>query len=174
MSCNDTYDVRKGGHIPFSTALFFQIQQNISSYCPTDPRLTELQPNTLVLTATAAMALTGASNNSFLSTWQFTPYPSDLILTRFQVWKVPLIQLITLNPQPPQSRSIGLFSLFHLRGDTIDTISSLIFTLQATQNRLRRFKQNGMGTKRLQGLTLLVCTLEQMGDEIDAIALENR
>lgn len=77
-------------------------------------------------------------------------------------------------PRPPYGAAIETMSFFHLMGDPIDTIASLIFTLQVTQNRLRRFRSNGMRRKALQELTLLTMAFEEVGDEETVRSLETQ
>jgi len=177
-------------NLVFTTDLFWWIQKNISEACPNHQWL---KPGTGALTTEAARHLVGISSNAFLSIWRFWPYSGktyriglrimaailttcraeELIFARFQVWKLPLIALITMMPQPPQSKSIGLLSIFHLLGDPIDTIASLIFTLDLTRSLVRAFRQNGMDYKRRLEQALLVSTLRYVGDEEDARDLEN-
>ncbi|KAK3315715.1 hypothetical protein B0H66DRAFT_269943 [Apodospora peruviana] len=158
-------------NLAFTTESYWSIQKNISDLCPNHPYL---KPDTATLTTEAARHLAGLSNDDFISIWQFWTYPTDLILVRFQAWKLPLIALVALFPRPPHSKTIGLLALFNLLGNPINTIASLILTLDCTRLLVQRFRrQNGMSYKRCLELVLLVSTLRYVGDEEDAADVED-
>ena len=172
-SNGSTFVVNNYGRVPFYVDQIFQLQVKILECCPDYSGLVPWK-GTKVFSAPEIIKITGSPANIFMAIWKFTPYQLDIFLSRFQIWKVPLFQLLMQFPRAPHGRTIELMSLFHLMGDPIDTIASLIFTLQVAQNRLRRFKPNGMNRKSLEELTLLIMAFEEVGDEETLLALEER
>jgi len=162
------------GSIPFRMDEIFKLQQHAANVCPDWPGLVLWNDTTRVFSGDEIARITGSSSDSFLSIWNFTPYDSDIILRRFQAWKIPLVELLMQFPRAPHGAAVETMSFFHLMGDPIDTIASLIFTLQVTQNRLRRFRSNGMRRKSLEELTLLIMAFEEMGDEETVYNLERQ
>jgi len=160
------------GHVPFYMEEMFVILENITACWPDYPGLVEWNGMTAFSPAEIARITGNHHTGIVASIWYFTPYQLDLFLGRFQIWKVPLIQLLMLFPRPPHGAAVELMSLFHLMGDPIDTIASLIFTLQITQNRLRSLGTNGMSRKKLEELTLLIMAFEEVGSDEIAVSLE--
>src|SRR5436190_22946547 len=94
--------------------------------CDSDNRFVK---GTGLLTMEACQNLVGGGS------WQL--YPTRDILTRLMTWKAPLVQLIFQFPRPPLGASVGFFTIFHLVGDPIDTIASLLYTLEVCQRRVK-------------------------------------
>jgi len=174
MALNCSLPFESGHVLPFDDSLY-QLQLSFAKLCPDSIYLTPWRDGTKVFTAAAARKLTGSPDGWFSSIWIFTPYPTDLIFTRFQAWKLPMIQLIMSFPRPPHGTSVEAFSIFHLMGDPIDSLSSLIFTLHTTQRRVRRLESNtNLEKKTVFELVLLINAFEECGDETSACLLEEK
>ncbi|KAH8896216.1 hypothetical protein GQ53DRAFT_803762 [Thozetella sp. PMI_491] len=197
MSCKEVFQVVGDGHVDFFLDSVYEIQENISRKCTSDPRLAEWRDGLRVLTMNAVRNMTG-STTGWMSIWQWTPYQGDLILSRLQAWKLPLVQLLMLFPRPPHGTMIELFSIVHLMGDPVDTSPSsrvlycpfcrvnrvfeplalrharvsLTFTLQVTQRRMQILSENRMERENLKGLTLLINAFEECGEENNVLELE--
>jgi len=169
---NTTLIVKNYGRVPFYVDEIFKLQKDIIDCCRDHPGLTTLWNGEKVFSAAEIAKITGSPTDPFMRIWSFTPHQLDLFLGRFQIWKVPLFQLLMLFPRPPHGTTVELMSLFHLMGDPIDSIASLIFTSQVTQSRLRRLQPNGMDRKELEELALLITAFEEVGDEETVLALE--
>ncbi|TID22167.1 hypothetical protein E2P81_ATG11276 [Venturia nashicola] len=65
----------------------------------------------------------------------WNPYSGLDIWTRIEVWKIPLVLLLIQFSRPPLALHAQLFTLFHLVGDPMNTIASLLYTLAACQER---------------------------------------
>jgi len=171
-SDNGTLTIDNYGWIPFTVDVMFTIQEMIIKCCPEYHGLAPWNGVDKSLSAGEAAIITGTPTGFFMSIWYFNPYTTDILMRNFQIWKIPLLQLLVQFPRPPYGTAVELMSLFHLLGDPIDTIASLIFTLQVTQNRLRAFKANIMDQEKLKKLTLLVVAFEEAGYEENAARLE--
>jgi hypothetical protein len=58
------------------------------------------------------------------------------------VWKVPLVLLLLAFLRPPLNIGAQLYTLFHLLGDPIGTISSLLYTLAICQKQAVKLKEH--------------------------------
>ena len=70
----------------------------------------------------------------------FEPYALEDIYGRVVLWKLPLLQLLTLMQRPPLGRTAGTFVIIHLFGDPIDSIWSLLYKIKMTQIHAENFK----------------------------------
>ena len=169
---NGSFSLSNYGRVPFLFDVIFEIETNIIKHCPDYDGLVRQPNGKMFLSLAELRKMIGSPTSSFMSIWKFTTYPDDLILAHFQTWKLPLFQLLVQFPRPPHGTVVECLSFFHLLGDPIDTIASLMFTLQVTQNRSRRLKRNNMDRKKLEELTLLITAFEEVGDEETVVALE--
>ena len=93
---------------------------------------------TRMLTEAASRHITGNSS-SIWTGW--TAYPISDIWNRIVVWKWPLLQLLSQFPKPPLGSSVEMGVMVHLLGDPIDTICSMLVTLNLCRRRARMAKQ---------------------------------
>src|SRR3569833_264854 len=100
MALNSSLPFESGHVLPFDDSLY-QLQLSIDKLCPDSIYITPWLDGTKVYTAAAARKLTGRPDGWCSSIWILTTYPTDLIFTRFQALKLPLIQLIMSFPLPP-------------------------------------------------------------------------
>ena len=82
------------------------------------------------------------------------------------------MQLIFLFPRPPLSVEVEFFVIFHLLGDPIDTISSLLYTLAVCQSLAESMRKQGMSDHDWKILTLITVSYDECGDNKAAIELE--
>lgn len=60
---------------------------------------------------------------------------------RLTIWKVPLLQLISLFPRPPLDFWTEVFVLVHLVGDPIGKIRSLIIKISKCQVMTKEWRR---------------------------------
>ena len=87
-------------------------------------------------------------------------------------WKAPLAQLIFLFPRPPLGASVEIFTILHLMGDSIDTIASLLYTLEVCQRRAKPLRKQGMPDADWKALALVMAAYEEIGDTEACIELK--
>ncbi|KAG8532296.1 uncharacterized protein KY384_003937 [Bacidia gigantensis] len=97
---------------------------------PKSPSLRTVQGQGLSKSACEAVAGVG-----------WTKYPINDLGSHLAIWKLPLLQLIALCPQPPFSTLCKVFSTAHLLGDPIGTLSSLIHKLENCQQQAVHWQQ---------------------------------
>lgn len=134
-----------------------------------DPRLV-WHKNDTFLTYEAALRWTGETARSW------NPYPLSDILWRLQAWKFPLIALISLFPRPPLSFSVELFTIFHLVGDPIDTIASMLFTIHVCWLRAEKLKAlygNTVNGWNWRALTLVMQAWDECSGRLESWNLES-
>ena len=143
--------------------------QHIQEACANDTRLflSKGEPATRQnagLTQAACVAIAG-------SDWH--KYPAVDIWTRLTTWKFPLVQLIAAFPRPPLSLGVELFVVFHLLGDPIDTIKSLLLKLSNCQYWVHHWIERDRGNKvdserHWKALALLSDAYGEWGEETEA------
>lgn len=120
--------------------------------CPSDGRFVRGTP---FLTKAACEALVGR---------RWKPYLPRDILTRLMAWKAPLVQLIFQFPRPPLAASVQIFTILHLTGDPIDTIASLLFTLEVCQRRVELLFKQEMADSDWKAIALIMASYEEIGN----------
>lgn len=113
----------------FEFASLWNYTQKIQAACPNDTRLFKGSlrttfANNASLTQEACVAIAGSG---------WTAYPPFDIWQRLTTWKFPLLQLIFQFPRPPLAFATESFVIFHLVGDPIDTLQSLLTKLSICQ-----------------------------------------
>ena len=126
----------------FEFASLWNYTLNIQKACPEDARLfkglagtTFAHNASLTLDACEAIAR---------PTWK--AYPAYDVWQRLTTWKFPLLQLVFIFPRPPLSFATESFVIFHLVGDPINTLQSLLTKLAICQ-RFARYWQEGVKAK---------------------------
>lgn len=160
MSCpNGTLSV-EGIPLQFQTYSLYSILQEIYNICANDTRLIVgvFGPE---LTKQAAINITGNSGGVIIFR-DWSPYLTSLILKRFITWKIPLFQLLMQFSQPPYKYKMKFFAIFHVMGDPIDTIASLMFTLSVSKKRLHSLA-NDMKIMDRSALVLIITSYEECG-----------
>lgn len=169
MNCSQPFELP--GPIPFDIHMLQDIADNITKACTDAVDLAA--PS--ILTVAATVRITGETSNGSWRLGNWSVYRSDLILQRLASFKVPLLQLIFQFPQPPYGIILGIFSIIHLTGDPIDSISSLLFTLYVARQRAKKFKTE-MGVDRSTALMmgLITVSLDEIGEPEEAALLMDR
>ena len=90
-------------------------------------------------------------------------YPAREIISRLMAWKAPLVQLIFQFPRPPLSTKVQFLVMFHLVGDPIDTIASILYTLAVCQSRADALR-NIMPEGDWEALVLIMVSYEESGN----------
>jgi hypothetical protein len=129
--------------------------------CPSNPNFF---PGTPYLTNAACEALVGGGG--------MKAYPTRDILTRLLTWKAPLVQLIFQFPRPPLGASVEFFTILHLVGDPIDTIASLLYTLEVCQKRAESLREQGMPDRDWKSLALVMASYDETGNNEACADLE--
>lgn len=155
MTCNSTFPLGEwtGGR-KFDFDLLFQYFLKIYNTCPSDPRLVS---GTQLLTLKASMEFAG---ETFAWT-SWTAYDPGSIMARLLTWKTPLVQLVFSFSRMPLGLNVELFTLNHLIGDPIDTLASLMYTLELCQARAMRFKDEGMTDEEWKAKALIETSIAE-------------
>lgn len=162
MACNTTYllddwaEDRK-----FDFDLLFQYSQNIYNACSSDPRLA---PDTALLTLKASMEF--ALETFAWTSW--TAYDPGSIIARLLTWKTPLVQLLFSFSRMPLGWNVELFTLIHLLGDPIDTLASLMFTLELCQARARKLQRRGLTNEEWKARALIETSSAECGIRVSS------
>ena len=83
------------------------------------------------------------------------------------------MQLIFQFPRPPLGAKVEIFTIAHLLGDPIDTISSLLYTLATCQSRAEMLRKKGITDQDWKNLALIMDSYDECGKSQAAIELED-
>ena len=129
MACETPYLLNAwAGDRKFDFVLLSEYAQRIYDACPSDPRLV---PGGILLTLEASMEF--ARETYAWPSWN--PYVAGAILTRLLTWKTPLVQLVFQFSRSPLNWNVELFAINHLIGDPMNTLASLMLTLELCESR---------------------------------------
>lgn len=101
--------------------------------CPTGPWLfnphedgSSIRPLEISLRNEVCEAIAGA---------EYKPYSTADIWYRLTAWKFPLFQLVATSPRPPLSFKVATFTVTHLLGDPLGTLTNLLRKYDGCQSR---------------------------------------
>lgn len=118
--------------IPFDLASLWDETQRILNANQSDERLIKVN-GYASLTMEACRNIVGGSGSS--------KYEGSMWFARLTIWKVPLLQLISLFPRPPLDFWTEVFVLVHLVGDPIGTTRSLIIKISKCQVMTKEWRR---------------------------------
>jgi hypothetical protein len=119
-----------------------------------------------MLTEAASRHIMGNSR-SIWTGW--TAYPISDIWNRIVVWKWSLLQLLSQFPRPPLEPSVEMGVMLHLLGDPIDTICSMLITLNLCRRRARMAQQLRPDVATTQDRQLVPTDLEGSGNHYGVV-----
>ncbi|KAH7176158.1 hypothetical protein EDB81DRAFT_751552 [Dactylonectria macrodidyma] len=122
----------------FSTAALIDLIGNLGETCPHD-----LVDGIGVRDAVADKLFQGENSFFAESLGRWSPYAAAIIFSRLIDFKLPLLQLISQLPRPQIILGwwTQVFSVLHLIGDPIDSMSGYLFTLATCMVVLQRTKE---------------------------------
>jgi hypothetical protein len=93
-------------------------------------------------------------------------YISVDVWDRIEVWKIPLVLLIIQFPHTPLALHTHIFTIFHLLGDPVHTIGSLLYTLAACQERAMLLKTHlgDPGSSNWKIYALILTSYDECGN----------
>jgi hypothetical protein len=152
----------------FEFAGLYNVYTNLNATCAAGSEI--FFENTRMLTSAACDRITG-NNNSIWTGW--TAYPISDIWNRIVVWKLPLLQLMSQLPRPPLGPSVETGIMMHLLGDPIDSVASILLSLEMCQRRARQAKDLCMASvmkhdhadyaRTWKGLALIMVSYDECG-----------
>jgi hypothetical protein len=82
----------------------------------------------------SSIALTRAACEAIAGTGK-TDFPMATVWARLTMWKFPLIQLIATSPRAPLGIKVETFTVLHLLGDPIGSITDILWKFENCQSR---------------------------------------
>lgn len=120
----------------FDFETLFNVYVYLNNTCP--PESDIFFPGSKLPTEAVCRKIAGLSD-SFWSGW--SPYPLSDIWSRIATWKLPLFQLVAQFTRAPLGFAVESATLFHLLGDPLDSMTSMLATLSVCLFRTKMAKE---------------------------------